>query len=116
MALDDREPEENESNSCDEALLSALEALRSLTQTDVAAEIGISERRLRDIEQRRSTPRRKTRDAIIRLAEKFREGRTTGEPVADSESEGAIGGLIFGGLLFVGMIVILILLGRPSEA
>ena len=48
--------------------------MKSIPQDTVAFEIGITERRLRDIEHGRARPRRKTREEILRLAESLRAG------------------------------------------
>jgi DNA-binding XRE family transcriptional regulator len=58
----------------DELLTEALETLKALPQATVAYEIGISERRFRDIERGRSRPRFRTREAILRLADDLRAG------------------------------------------
>lgn len=113
---DDQEPRPHENDSADEELDSALEVLKNLPQREAAAEVGISERRFRDIERHRSTPRPKTRDLIIRLAQNVRADNSIGESIgeAQGDSENLVGPLIFGGLMLVGLIVILILL-RPPE-
>jgi len=53
----------------DQELAAALEALQQLPQRVIAQRIGLSERRLRDIERGRSVPRQKTRKAILQLAD-----------------------------------------------
>jgi len=58
----------------DEELDAALGILKQLSQIEVAAEVGISERRLRDIEHGRVKPRTLTRVAILSLADDVRAG------------------------------------------
>ena len=114
MENDDRSQDDQVS---DPELDDALEVLKGLPQRQAAAEIGISERRLRDIEWGRSIPRRRTRDAIIRLAEDVLAGRVIDGPTRTEDADGAvsIGPLIFGGVLLVGFIALLVALSKGSE-
>jgi len=101
----------------DPELDDALEVLKQLTQRQAAAEIGIDERRLREIEHGRSTPRRRTRDAIIRLAEDVRAGTVLEQPTRSGaeDSESNVGLLIFGGVLLVGFVALIVALSKPPE-
>jgi len=114
MDNDDRFQDDQPS---DPELDDALEVLKALTQRQVAAEIGINERRLREIERGRATPRRRTRDAIIRLAEDVRAGYAIGEPEISGQSEGgtSLGPIIFGGVLLVALVVAIVKLSKPPE-
>ena len=105
----------------------ALEVLKQLPQSTVAYEIGISERRLRDIEHGRSSPRAITRDAILSLAQEVSEGKLSAAPsTSGSESmyrspaaaslqwqplHGASGSAGYAGLIGLGILVGSILLG-----
>jgi hypothetical protein len=99
----------------DEELDDALEILKGISQREAAAQIGISERRLRDIEWRRSTPRRKTRDAIIHFAEGVRGGQVIGDSRGASQGDGSVGPLIFGGVLLAAIIIGMVLHAKPPE-
>jgi hypothetical protein len=112
-----RENEESGDLWHDAELEDALEILKQLTQAQAAAEIGISARRFRDIERTRATPRRRTRDAIIRLAEDVRSGYAVGENEISGEPEGgnSFGPIIFGVLLLVASIVAILKLSKPPE-
>jgi hypothetical protein len=56
---------------CFDGLWSAVDYLAQFPQARIAAILGISERRWRDILKRKSTPRRKTQRAIVRLAMEY---------------------------------------------
>jgi Helix-turn-helix len=76
MNLEDGQPVRYESGDSDPELKAALEVLKQLSQAEVAQEIGISERRLRDIERGRvKKPHKDTRDAILWLGDEIRAGR-----------------------------------------
>lgn len=76
MTIEDEQPDHDERQGIDEELTSALNILKQLPQTEVAAEVGITDRRLRDIERGRvKKPRRETRDALLWLADQVRSGR-----------------------------------------
>lgn len=80
MSMDDGQFLDDRHDTRDDELDGALEVLKQLPQSTVAYKIGISERRLRDIEHRRSYPRQKTRDAILRLAQEVSEGKPSAAP------------------------------------
>lgn len=82
--------ESGEYENVDQELEEALELLKSIPQSTVALRIGISERRLRDIERGLSRPRSRTREAILRFADSVRsdgelDRRVTAESSTDSE-------------------------------
>lgn len=73
-----------EREDADQELEEALDALRALPQKSAALRVGISERRLRDIECGRSKPRSSTREAILRLAQEI----SMGQPSTGSQAFG----------------------------
>lgn len=91
-------------NARDDELDAALEVLKQVPQAKVAAELGISERRYRDIEHGLvKNPHKSTREAIIRFAETVSTGSTsylehtssnTALPLAEAERDG--GGFPYG--------------------
>jgi len=117
MDIGDDNHADHQAQLTDAELEDALEVLKSLRQCEVAFEIGVSERRLRDIERGRSTPRRRTRDAIIGLAEDVRAGYAIGEPETSAQSEGgtSLGPIIFVGVLLVALIVAVVKFAKPPE-
>jgi len=89
------------------SLEDALDILSGIPQREIAAEIGISERRLRDIEWGRAKPRRRTRDAILDLARSMdsaghRAGGGTSIPAGEGTANQS-GGLWF--LLVAALVV-----------
>jgi hypothetical protein len=79
--------------SGDQQLEDALEQLKTIPQSTIASRIGISERRFRDIEQGRSSPRPRTRSAILGLADVLR-GREPSNGESNSwRSENSASGL-----------------------
>jgi len=93
MTIDDQEPIRYEQNDSDSVLDAALEVLQQLSQAEVAAEIGISERRLRDIEHHRVKPRKRKRDAIVWFAYEVRSGRRGGDARSSSKPAKSYSGL-----------------------
>ncbi len=124
--MDDEQFFDDRHDARDEELDSALEVLKSLPQSRVAYEIGMNERRLRDIEHGRSKPRARTRDAILRLADEIREGRmSNGLPEAsrqpwrsavDHESGGQAGQPGFGPLIAVACFVVFMIVKVVIDA
>jgi len=109
----------------DDELAAALDVLKGLSQSNAAFEIGVSERRFRDIERGRAQPRRKTREAILRLADDLRAGwrPDADEPFVtaksassgnESDSGFPVGTLVVV-LFFVGLIAFAMVISRPPE-
>jgi len=75
MNVDDGQFFDNQNSTRDEELDAALEVLKRLSQSTVAAEVGITERRYREIERGRvAKPHKSTREAIIRFADTVQTG------------------------------------------
>lgn len=115
VTLDDQEPIHYRDDDTDLELEAALEVLKQIPQTDVASEIGISERRLRDIEHGRVRPRKARREAILWLADEIRSGRWVGKPnslkpskpkstTSGNEDSSPWAGLIVFGLLVTALV------------
>ena len=115
-------------------MVAAIEVLKSIPQSTVAYQIGVSERRLRDIEHGRSTPRQKTREAIMRFAQEVSKGKAPAgrsafegdeeprvaiSPIQWQPLQAATGSPAYAGLIGLGIfaasIIVVALLGSGSQ-
>lgn len=97
----------------DPELEAALAALQRFPQAEVAERVGMSVRRLRDIERGRSRPRRATRDLILQSAADVKAEREGDAPAEGSGSGSLVGPVILGALTFVGLMVLIVRCSPP---